>query len=313
MAPSSFSPFRSADAREFYHAFYQERARSWPTHSETALTETPAGQTFVRIDGDPANPPLVLLPGSRDTSLMWSTGIGALSAHYRTYALDSIYDIGLSVARRRLSRPEHLVGWLDEVLNVLVPGEAVRLVGMSYGGWLAGQYALSHSQRVHKLAMLAPAATVLPVSPAFLARALTLALPGRLFIRRFLYWLLQDTVESGPAGRALVEQAAAEWFVAQRCFAPLPLIAATVVPDPAFRSLQIPTLFLDGEHEKVYSAQRALERLHRVAPHIQAGIIPQAGHDLWILRPEVVTLRLLNFLADRGTRDSENQLQEEIR
>ena len=293
-----FYPFRSAHARDEYLALYAERARSWPVACKTKLIDTPSGQTFVRVSGSPADPPLVLLPGSRDTSLQWVPNIAALSAHYQTYALDSIYDVGLSTARRTLKKPEDLVIWLEEVLTELVPEGGLRLVGISYGGWLASQYTLRFPGRVQKLALISPAATVLPVSFPFLFRAMLLLLPGRVAVKRFLFWLLADTVQSGETGRAIVDQAIEDWIVARRCFGPLPLIAATVIQDQALQALQTPTLFLTGEHEKVYSAQKAVRRLNRVAPQIKTEIIPQAGHDLWMVQAERVNRKLLDFLSE---------------
>src|SRR3990172_6582986 len=150
-------PFRSERARAEFHALYMERAKKWPVASQTRLIETPSGQTFVRVSGRMIDPPLILLSGSRGTSLSWIPNIAALSAHYRTYALDSIYDFGLSVSRGNIKKPEDLVTWLDEVLTVLVPEGSVSLIGLSYGGWLVSQYALRFPERLHKVVLLAPA------------------------------------------------------------------------------------------------------------------------------------------------------------
>lgn len=108
--------------------------------------------------------------------------------------------------------------------------------------------------------------------------------------------MLHDTAQSGEAGRAVVDQAVADWVAAQRCFGPLPLIAANVIQDQELRAFKVPTLFLVGEHEKVYSAQKAVSRLNRVAPQIVTEIIPLAGHDLWIVQADLVNQLLLNFL-----------------
>ena len=85
---------------------------------------------------------LVLLPGSRGTSLTWIPNIAALSAHYRCYALDAIYDFGLSVRSRKLRKPVDLVDWLDEALQAFQsavprpasPGGPVPLPGY-YTPW----------------------------------------------------------------------------------------------------------------------------------------------------------------------------------
>jgi pimeloyl-ACP methyl ester carboxylesterase len=296
---ASFHPFRSASSKAEYQALYADRAREWPVASETRLLDTPSGQTFVRTSGHPANPPLVLLHGARGNSLMWIPNIAALSAHYRTYALDTIGETGLSVSRRRVTRPEQLVTWLQEALAELVPEGALNLVGMSYGGWLASQFALRFPTRVRRMVLLSPAATVLPVSPAMLVRALLTLLPGTTFRKSFYYWLLQDSVQSGAPGRARVDEAVSDWAVAERCFGQLLMVPATVLDDQTLRDWKVPTLFLDGENEKIYSAQKAVKRLARVAPQIRTGLIPSAGHDLWMVQAEAVTTAILDFLAER--------------
>ena len=62
------------------------------------------------------------------------------------------------------------------------------------------------------------------------------------------------------------------------------------------KSIKVPTLYLVGEHEKIYSAQKAIQRLHKVAPHINTEIIPNAGHDLTIVQAEMVNTKVLEFL-----------------
>lgn len=230
---------------------------------------------------------------------MWVPNIAALSAQYRTYALDTINDTGLSVRRQSVTKPEQLINWLDEVLAVLIPDAPINLVGMSYGGWLACQYALHFPARVRRLVLLAPAATVRPVSVAFIIRAALTLLPSIVFRRQFYYWLLRDTVRSGAAGRAKVDEIVADWAVAERCFGSLPAVPATVLKDAVMASVGVPCLFLVGENEKIYSARQALERLNRVAPQIETELIADAGHDLWMAQADVVTSAILRFLAER--------------
>jgi len=298
MKTTSHHPFRSAQAKTEYQTLYMEREREWPIAFETMLIETPTGQTYVRMSGCKTDPPLVLLPGSLGNSLTWIPNITALSAHYRTYTLDSIYDFGLSIRRKRLTKPDDLVNWLHEVLAVLAPKESVRLVGLSYGGWLASQYALRFPERLHKVVLLAPAATVLPVSFALLGRALLTVIPHTNFRKKFYYWLLHDMMQSGARGQASVDQAVSDWEVAERCFAPLPRIVASVLSDKALQGFSVPLLFLIGEHEKIYSAPKAVSRLNRVAPQIKAEIIPHAGHDLSVVQAEMVTRKILGFLDE---------------
>jgi hypothetical protein len=80
MATQSFHPFRSEQAKAEFEAFYEERVKAWPVAFEAMLIDTPSGRTFVRASGRVTDPPLVLLPGTRGTSLMWIHTIAALSA-----------------------------------------------------------------------------------------------------------------------------------------------------------------------------------------------------------------------------------------
>jgi pimeloyl-ACP methyl ester carboxylesterase len=294
----SFHPFRSLKAKEEYQALYMKRAEKWPVASETRLIETPSGQTFVRVSGRITNPPLVLLPGSRGTSLTWIPNIVALSAHYRTYAVDSIYDFGLSASYRHINKPDDLITWLHEILTVLVPEGSVNLLGLSYGGWLVSQYALRFPQSLRKIVLLDPAATVLPVSFALIFRALLTLVPFPAFRQQFYYWLLRDTVQSGEIGQANVDEAIADWAVAERCFAPLPMVAATVLSDKSLIDFRVPCYFIVGENEKVYSAQKAVKRLNSLAPQIKTEIIHNAGHDAWYVKADIVTKKVLDFLGE---------------
>ena len=309
MLKSSFHPFRSEQAREEYHALYRERAAKWPVASETRFIETSAGTTFVRISGQSTNPPLVLLPGSLGTSLTWIYNIESLSAQYRAFALDSIYDFGLSVSTRSIKKSDDIVNWLHEVLSVLVPETPVNLVGLSYGGWVISQYAHRYPERVRKAVLLAPALTVQPVSPGLIFRALFTRIPSLSIRKKFYFWLLRDTVQSGESGRASVDEAVADWTVADHCFRSLPLIPATVLSDEALRNFKVPSLFLVGEHEKIYSAQKAVNRLNRIAPQIMTGVIPGAGHDLLFVQTELVTAKILDFL---GEPLSDNSVKEQF-
>jgi pimeloyl-ACP methyl ester carboxylesterase len=298
-------PFRSVECQAQYQALYASRARAWPVPNETRLLDTPSGRTCVRLSGRQSDPPLVLLHGARGNSLMWIPNIAALSARYRTSAVDTIGETGLSVSRRRIRRPDQLMAWLDEVLAELSPGAPANLCGMSYGGWLAVEYALRYPARVRKVVLLAPAATVQPVSRAMLVRAALTLLPGIAFRRRFYYWLLHDAVLSGPEGRARVDEYVEDWAMAERCFRQLLLVPAGVLSDQALGSLSVPALYLVGENEKVYPARKAVQRLQRVAPQIQAKLIAGAGHDLWMVQPEAVTTAVLSFLDEADSKSGQ--------
>jgi pimeloyl-ACP methyl ester carboxylesterase len=291
----AYHPFRSTAAKERYLKFYALREQRWPVASESRLVETSYGQTFVRISGPASAEPLVLLHGAASSTLMWVPNIKALSERYKTYTVDGFYGCGLSRPTRPARSPDDLADWLEELFAALELGSAVSLVGLSYGGWLISQYALRFPSRLHKLVLLAPAATVLPIRAEVVARAILGALPHRRFARNFFRWMFADLARKDETGRMLEDSVDAV-LMARLCFSPRRLVRPTVLTDEELGSITRPVFFLVGENERLYSPGKAVERLSRAAPAVKTEVIPRAGHDLTFVQPELVNLKIIEFL-----------------
>ena len=302
-----YHPFRSEQARLEYDRHCEERAREWPVRAETHLIDTKSGTTFVRICGRVSDPPLVLLPGARAGSLMWTDMIATLSSRHRTYALDIAGDVGLSVRPGDVRRYGEFVEWLDEVAAVLVPQRPFSLMGVSLGGAISAQYALRHPERLQGLVLVAPAATALRSSPLFFVRLALLSLPILALsgspLRRPLEWLFSDAVRGDVACRLRAERAMEDTRRVVQLFKLAPPPWPPRLSDDEWRGLGVPCLFLVGENEKIYSARAAVARLARIAPRVKAELVPGAGHDLTIVYPELVARKAVEFLAER--RDAE--------
>jgi pimeloyl-ACP methyl ester carboxylesterase len=112
--------------------------------------------------------------------------------------------------------------------------------------------------------------------------------------------LFRDSVQTSEVSRALFEEVVADLQKVWHLFAlPRPLWS-TVLDDKAWQNFRVPCLFLVGENEKIYSAEAAVRRLHRVAPQVRAEIIPNAGHDLTIVQTALVVRKVLGFLGERA-------------
>jgi pimeloyl-ACP methyl ester carboxylesterase len=108
-------------------------------------------------------------------------------------------------------------------------------------------------------------------------------------------WILEDAAKQNAA---IVEEATDNFHIGLRSFKPIRLVNPTVLTDEEWQSIELPTLFLIGENEKTYSAQRAVERLETVAPAIQTEVIPGAGHDLTLVQADSVNRVILGFLSE---------------
>jgi pimeloyl-ACP methyl ester carboxylesterase len=120
--------------------------------------------------------------------------------------------------------------------------------------------------------------------------------PLRHFYRSFFFWIFNDLAKQDAQ---MVEEIVDEMIVTMRCFKPansaqMPL---TVLKDEELQSISVPTFYLVGENEVLYSAQKAVQRLDEVAPQIGTEVITKAGHDLTVVQAEMVNQKALKFLA----------------
>ncbi len=293
-------PFRSEALKQRYLAAYDAHAARWPVASQTQFVETSFGDTFVRVQGPPDGPPLVLLHGDSENSLAWIPIIAALSEHYRTYALDHIYDHGRSRYTRAPRTPADLTQWLDAFLTALDVGK-VHLMGHSYGGWQAALYARDHPGKLASLVLLSPPATVLPPPIGLLVRAILQGIvPWRPIVKRYVYWYDPDCVKDDNT-RWMIDEIIDETLLARRCLKPRKFIRPTVLSDDEWRNIETPTLYLVGENEASYSAEDAIAKLRRVAPQVRSALATGGDHHLAIVKPDWVIRHVLGFLDDQDT------------
>ncbi len=294
---SPYHPFKTQKAKEEYLKLYDGRAIKWPVPSTTEMVNTSYGKTFVRISGSDAGEPLVLMHGVGGNSLQWMSNIESLSKQYKVFAIDNINDNGRSIPIKNISSANDYISWLDELFDELGLKEGINVVSLSYGGWIASQYALKFPDRINKLVLLAPVGTVAQLSLGWVARAVLVALPFKYFSRKFVYWLAEDTLKYRKNGHSLVEEHIDETFMAVRSFKGKRMVNPTVLSDEELNNMEVPVLFMVGENEKIYSPRKVIERLNRVAPKIKTKLIRNAGHDLAMAQPKIVNDSILKFLG----------------
>jgi pimeloyl-ACP methyl ester carboxylesterase len=216
------------------------------------MVDTSYGQTFIRISGPRHGQPLVLLHGLAATSLMWIPNIVGWSERYRTYALDTIGDPGRSVALKRMKSPADYMRWLDEVLDALQLHSGVHLLGVSYGGWLTGQYALHAPKRLARVVLMAPAGTILPLSFSFVARFMLMRTGSSSLLRSNFRWLFADWRRINPL--ALDEFIAAKELEGD--MTQLAIVRPTLLTGGTVEEIGKSRALLVGESRKIYSGSR---------------------------------------------------------
>lgn len=293
-----YYPFRSTKAKEKYLKYYEQRSQQWPVAYKDRMIKTSQGETFVRISGQDDALPLVLLPGVSATSLLWIPNVKMLADHFKVYAIDNINDFGRSMPTRVFKTPEDLMTWLDELFSVLEPGNKINLMGLSYGGWLASQYALHAPERLNKVVLIAPVATIFDLPGEWAWRGILSAIPTKIVMKKVMInWAFKDlAAKKDKASQIIIDDILNDAMIAMKCFKFRMPVYPTVLSDDELRRISIPTLFLVGEHEVIYSAPEAIGRLNSVAPQIKTELIPDAGHDLTIVQSALVNKIVIEFL-----------------
>ena len=65
--------------------------------------------------------------------------------------------------------------------------------------------------------------------------------------------------------------------------------------DKELASFSVPVFYIIGEHEKAFSLKKCLKRVKEKAPRAKIEIVNDAGHDIVMVQPEIVSEKLTTF------------------
>jgi pimeloyl-ACP methyl ester carboxylesterase len=242
---------------------------------------------------------LVLLHGYWATSTMWSPNIADFSHDYHVYALDVMGQPSKSIPAEPIRDAADYVAWLTATLNALHLGR-VCLVGMSFGGWLALNYAVSVPDRVEKLVLLSPGG-LLPMVRQFNLRGMLMVfVPTRLTVNSFMRWLGFTGIGARPV-LDLMYRGLKHLRVPVETSRVMP----TVFSDDELRAMHVPTLLLIGDHEVISDPAKALARARQLIPDFHGDLVPRSRHDMCVNQHRIVDARVLEFLKTARTDDQD--------
>jgi pimeloyl-ACP methyl ester carboxylesterase len=250
-------------------------------------------RTFLLCGGSGA--PVVLLHGAGGGGILWAPVLKSLAGHFHTIVPD-IIGFGESAKPPADYGKRFFAAWLQRVLDG-VGVDRVSLIGNSMGGSIAMQYALEHPQRIDKIILVGSAGLGFKgfSGTVLLAMAAAVLLPTASTTRRLARYLvacpdrLTDNEELAYLLAVARSAGARRQFLRGR--------GSVVRPYPSARlnTIQISTLLLWGEADRVMSidnALRGLSCLHRAT----LRIIPDAGHVPYYDQPAEFCRHVIDFL-----------------
>ncbi|GAA3216954.1 alpha/beta fold hydrolase [Nonomuraea helvata] len=262
--------------------------RLWPGPPAAVDVPTAFGSTRVYRAGRSDGPPIVLLPGAGGNALMWHRYIRTLGDHHPLIAVDTVGEASASVQQAPIDDGRDGAAWLDELLAALDVNSA-HVVGCSYGGWLAIHHEIHRPGRIANLVLLDPAGFALP-GPRFFGWAIAGGLAG--FAPRALRPGLARLVANGT----ILETELMSLIPASARYRRR-LPNALVFSDDDLRALRTRSLFLLASRSALHRSRQVADRLARIVPGAEVEIVPGAGHALPMDRPDLVTERILQFVA----------------
>lgn len=159
--PRKIGYWRSAEGQKAYEEAYAEAMSVLPPPTQTYDIPTTYGTVRVyewMNQQNSSKTPAVFLPGRSSGVPMWAVNLPAIAATRPVYAMDALGDAGLSKQTVALKDSADQAAWIDQVLSALQL-ESVHLIGHSFGGWAAANYASRYPKRVATLALLEPVFT----------------------------------------------------------------------------------------------------------------------------------------------------------
>ena len=182
----------------------------------------------------------------------------------------------------------------------------VHLVGHSYGAGVALLTALRHPERVRSLTLIEPpfASLVSPSVPGFESeRASRDSMVGAVRVAaqtgppERIAEVLVDWMQGGPGGfQRLPDEVRAQLVANAATVVPMFEARPPRVTCDQLRELQIPVLVLRGEHTRAWF-RLICEATVGCLPHVEAGIIPAAGHMSIVENPAGAARLIGAFIA----------------
>lgn len=291
--PRKIGYWRSAEGQQAYEAAYAEAMNVLPPPTQTH--DIPTAYGTVRVyewtnQQTRTKTPAVFLPGRTSGVPMWGSNLPAIAATRPVFALDALGDAGLSQQTAVLKDDADQAAWLDQVLSALEL-ESVHLLGHSFGGWSAANYATRYSQRVASLLLLEPVFTFQGVNLDVYIKSIPAALP-------FLPQSWRDSFlkDIGGAEELDLNDPIARMIAAGTEHYAAKLPTPKQLSREQLRSWNMPVFAAMAGKSALHDGAAAVVVANENVKHVQARLWPDATHSLPMEVAAELNVEMIDFM-----------------
>lgn len=227
-------------------------------------TQPPIHLSVIDIAPEKRVQSVIFLHGYGGQAQQWKNQLDEFSISRRTIAID-LRGHGKSDKPYGNYSMVQIVEDLEMVLDELDLEEKFHLVGHSFGGAIATEYAIAHPERIEQLILIATAGEF-ELNPLY---RFLLNLPGSL-LRSFNPFVRGWLSAPSHVMHAWYHQNVAHWNGWS-----------------LFRSLQVPTIVIRGHHDRVFS-KTMFDEVARTIPNADEVDVGASGHLVMLERREAV-------------------------
>ena len=283
--------YATPEAKAEHMQLYDERMLQWPSAYEDIYVDTSYGKVHVIVSGPEDAPPVLLLNAAAMSAWSWLYNIEVLNPQYRTYAIDTIGEVGKSELSNPNRYPANGKEYADLYVEIAeaVGVEKSYVVGASFGGFIATNYALYYPEKVEKLALLGP----MGITPETMKTAIRIM--GTQFFP--LGPIQKSTARWALGDDPYVQDQAGEWFqIVLTKTAPKEARPVTFTSEQ-LESMQIPVLLVIGTRDALTGDPEAVKELANHTPGIQIEVL-DSGHLIGAEQKERVNELVQAFFSN---------------
>lgn len=269
-----------------------------PVFAQLIPTRFGDAQTYIFQARSEQRVPILLIPGRASGTPMWRENLPHLLAERDVIAFDALGDAGLSEQRQVIRGDADQAAYIADVLNALQV-DKVHVVGHSFGGWMAANFALHHPERVASLSLLEPVFVVQGLrADMWVKISAMLLLQGVPVLGERLAAQVQQDIGGSEAEEDLSDPLAQMIAHGSRFYSsglPQPRLWT---PDDLSR-LKMPVFVALGEQSALHDAAAGAAVAHGAMPHAQVKVWPGGTHSLPMQMAPALDRELLKFMAEQ--------------